>query len=89
MPIIRVESVKIKLAKKNLHEHVRGVRDKYQVWPLVPIATASLTANSQTCSTPWPPQTSCESLLIVDMSTRLDVSNELNSTQSHMYPQAM
>ena len=34
MTIFRVKSVKKKftLAKKNLHEYIRGVRDKYQVW---------------------------------------------------------
>ena len=26
---------KFTLAKKNLHEYIRGVRDKYQVWSLV------------------------------------------------------
>ena len=31
MPIFRVKSVKIYTGQKNLHEHVRGVRDKYQV----------------------------------------------------------
>ena len=32
MPIFRVKSVKIYTGQKNLHEHVRGVRVKYQVW---------------------------------------------------------
>ena len=33
MPIFRVKSVKIYTGpKKNLHEYIRGVRDKYQVW---------------------------------------------------------
>ena len=32
LPIFRVKSVKIYTGQKNLHEHVRGVRDKYQVW---------------------------------------------------------
>ena len=31
MPILRVKSVKIYTGQKNLHEYVRGVRDKYQV----------------------------------------------------------
>ena len=31
MPIFRVKSVKIKLAKKNLHWYIRGIRDKYEV----------------------------------------------------------
>ena len=32
LPIFRVKSVKFTPAKKNLHGHVRGERDKYQVW---------------------------------------------------------
>ena len=58
----------------------------WEIWrpPLVPTASASLTASSQTCSTLWPPQTSCELLLMVDLSTKLDVSNESNSQfQAH------
>ena len=31
MPIIHVDSEKFTPAKKNLHEYIRGVRDKYQV----------------------------------------------------------
>ena len=31
MPIFRVKSVKIYTGQKNLHGHVRGVRDKYEV----------------------------------------------------------
>ena len=31
MPIFRVKSVKIYTGQKNLHEHARGARDKYQV----------------------------------------------------------
>ena len=32
MPIFRVNSVKIYTGQKNLHRHVCGVCDKYQVW---------------------------------------------------------
>ena len=32
MPIFRVKSVKIYTGQKNLHEYVRGVRDKYEVY---------------------------------------------------------
>ena len=32
LPIFCVKSVKIYTAQKNLHEYIRGVRDKYQVW---------------------------------------------------------
>ena len=32
LPIFRVKSVKIYTGQKNLHGHVRGDRDKYQVW---------------------------------------------------------
>ena len=32
MPIFRVKSVKIYTGQKNLHEYVRGIRDKYEVW---------------------------------------------------------
>ena len=32
LPIFRVKSVKIYTDQKNLHEHARGTRDKYQVW---------------------------------------------------------
>ena len=32
MPIFRVKSVKIYTGQKNLHEYIRGIRDKYQVW---------------------------------------------------------
>ena len=32
MPIFRVKSVKIYTGQKNLHEYIRGVHDKYQVW---------------------------------------------------------
>merc|ERR1712173_30968 len=32
LPIFRVKSVKIYTGQKNLHEYIRGVRDKYQVW---------------------------------------------------------
>ena len=35
MPIFRVKSLKFTPAKKNLHEYIRGVRDKYQVWGVV------------------------------------------------------
>ena len=31
LPIFRVKSVKIYTGQKNLHEHARGARDKYQV----------------------------------------------------------
>ena len=31
MPIFRVKSVKIYTGQKNLHEYIRGVRDKYEV----------------------------------------------------------
>ena len=31
LPIFRVKSVKFTPAKKNLHEYIHGVRDKYQV----------------------------------------------------------
>ena len=31
LPIFRVKSVKIYTGQKNLHEHVRGVRDKFDV----------------------------------------------------------
>ena len=37
MPIFRVKSVKITLAKKNLHEYTRGVRDKYEVCIKLPV----------------------------------------------------
>ena len=32
LPIFRVKSLKNYTGQKNLHEHIRGVRDKYQVW---------------------------------------------------------
>ena len=32
MPIFRIKSVKTYTGQKNLHEYIRGVRDKYQVW---------------------------------------------------------
>ena len=32
MPIFRGKSVKIYTGQKNLHEYVRGVRDKYEVY---------------------------------------------------------
>ena len=35
MPIFRVKSVKIYTGQKNLHEYVRGVRDKYEVCTIV------------------------------------------------------
>ena len=31
LPIFRVKSVKIYAGQKNLHEYIRGVRDKYEV----------------------------------------------------------
>ena len=31
LPIFRVKSVKIYTGQKNLHEYIRGIRDKYQV----------------------------------------------------------
>ena len=31
LPVFRIESVKIYTGQKNLHEHARGARDKYQV----------------------------------------------------------
>ena len=30
--MFRVKSVKIYTGQKNLHEYIRGVRDKYEVW---------------------------------------------------------
>ena len=36
MPIFRVKSVKIYTDQKNLHEYIRGVRDKYQIWGGIP-----------------------------------------------------
>ena len=32
LPIFRVKSIKIYTGQKKLHEYIRGVRDKYQVW---------------------------------------------------------
>ena len=32
MPFFCVQSVKIYTGQRNLHEYIRGVRDKYQVW---------------------------------------------------------
>ena len=37
LPIFRVKSLKIYTGQTNLHEYIRGVRDKYQVWALVVI----------------------------------------------------
>ena len=34
LPIFCVKSEKITPGKKNLHEYIRGVRDKYEVWSL-------------------------------------------------------
>ena len=51
MPIFRVKSVKIYTGQKNLHEHVRGVRDKYRVWvnhPVLEINLGPTTAEGQT-----------------------------------------
>ena len=31
-PIFRVKSEKIYTGQKNLHEYIRGARDKYEVW---------------------------------------------------------
>ena len=39
MPIFRVKSVKIYTGQKNLHGHVRGVRDKYEVWICVELVS--------------------------------------------------
>ena len=33
MPIFCVKSVKIYTSQKNLHGYIRGIRDKYEVWP--------------------------------------------------------
>ena len=32
LPILRIKSVNIYTGQKNLHEYIRGVRDKYEVW---------------------------------------------------------
>ena len=37
MPIFRVKSVKIYTGQKNLHEYIRGVREKYQAWMVIHI----------------------------------------------------
>ena len=34
MPIFALNLWKFSQAKKNLHEYIRGVRDKYEVWLL-------------------------------------------------------
>ena len=45
-PIFRVKSVK----KKNLHEHARGARDKYQVCAKGHLTTAHNTSKHESCN---------------------------------------
>ena len=67
MPIFRVKSVKIYTGKKNLHEYIRGVRDKY---PNMPLLVVKLALN--TTFGPWTVVFS-PSLVIKKVSRRIQV----------------